>query len=541
MSKGNHWGRPWSRWLRALGLAAWLMGAAGAQPVDPAQSPLEPQLEVKVDHLELEGNTALPTSAFQDILDGYQGRLLSFEDIRRIADAIVTRYRENDYLTVSAYLPEQDLTDGTVKIRVVESKIGEVTVEGAKHYDPAFVRWMFKPALDRQKAGELPKRSEVQRQLLLLNDNMDLNVRSVVRESNKEGVVDMVLQVQDERPVHFGFDYNNLGARTTGQNRLGGSFEWGDLSGRGDLLNLRYVESGLLNPNTKGLNLFTVGYSAPVNNNGTYVDFSYANSAFVAGQELQILDIRGKADVLRAGVRHKIIRSTDANLDFVGGLVYQDIENSILGTRFSRDKLRELNIGLSGDWASGAGRNYASAFLTQDLGSALGGSSPNDPLSSRGAGGGFTKLKFDLSRVQKLSDISYLILRGSHQTAFQPLPYAEQFGLGGISSVRGFTQSSYLGDTGYTLSAEIRFAPIASNRQLFEVGAFVDHGGAAVKNPLIGELPNATLTGAGVTMQFRLPQQTYIRADVAWPVSQSGGFTTKDKGPVPYLIFSKRF
>ena len=526
----------------ALVLSCFLAGSALGQSLDPAQDPLgEPPVQVKVDRLKLTGNTELPDEVFADILDGYKGRLLSFEDIRRIAEAVVTRYRENDYLTVSAYLPEQDLTDGEVTIQVVEAQISTIEVEGAKHYDPEFVRWMFQPALSRQEAGGLPRRSEVQRQLLLLNDNMDLNVRSVVRESSEEGKVDLVLQVQDERPLHFGIDYNNLGAKATGVHRLGGSFEWGDLSGRGDVLNLRYVESGLLNADTKGLDLFQVGYTAPLNNNGTYFDFSYANSAFQAGQQFAILDIRGDADVFRAGVRHKLIRSPDANLDITAGLAFQDIENSILGTQISRDRLRELTLGLSGDWVWGSGRNYGSVMLTQDLGTALGGTDSNDPLASRQAGGGFTKLRFDLSRVQKLNDFSYMILRGAHQTAFQPLPFAEQFGLGGISSVRGFNQSIYLGDTGYNMSAEIRFAPIESNRQLFEVGAFIDHGGAAVKSPQPGEIPNATLTGAGVTFQFRLPKQTFIRADLGWPIGKSGGLGPTDDGPVPYLVFSKRF
>lgn len=528
-------------WLLGAGLAATLTTGAMGQTLEPDQNPLDQPLQVKVTKLHLEGNTALSSDVFSDILEGYENRLLSFEDIRRVAEAVVTRYRENDYLTVSAYLPEQDLTDGEVTIRVVEAKIGDVTVEGAKYYDPDFVRWMFEPALEGQDEGKLPRRSEVQRQLLLLNDNMDLNVRSVIRESDTEGVVDMILQIQDDRPLHFGFDYNNLGAESTGRHRLGGSFEWGNLSNRGDILNLRYVESDLLNANTPGLDLFTLGYTAPLNNCGTYFDFSYANSAFQAGQELQILDIRGEADVFRAAVRHKLIRSTKSNLDLVGGFIYQDIENSILGQRFSRDRLREITLGLSGDWAWGEGRNYGSIFLTQDLGEALGGTASNDPLASRGAGGGFTKVKLDLSRVQRVNEFTYLVFRGSHQTAFQPLPYAEQFGLGGISSVRGFTQSSYLGDTGYSLSGEIRFAPLENDRQLLEVGAFIDHGGAAVKSPVVGELPNATLTGAGITMQLRLPEQTYIRADLAWPISKSSGFNTKDDKPVPYLIFSKRF
>lgn len=512
-----------------------------AQVLSPEDDPAADPIQVRVNRLRLEGNTALPDEAFKEILEAYEGRLLSFEDIRRVADAIVTKYRENDYLTVSAYLPEQDLNDGEVTIQVVEAKVAEIAVEGNEYYSDDYIRWMFEPALERQKDGTLPKRSDIQRQLLLLNDTSDLFVRSVVREGSEEGTVGLILQSQDERPVHFGFDYNNLGARATGRHRLGASFEWGNFSNAGDSLNLRYVESDLLNANTDGLDLFSVTYSRPLTNDGLYLDLSYANSAFGVGEELQILDIRGEADVFRANLRKNLIRSTDANLDFSAGFVYQDIQNTILGQQFSRDKLREVVLGLSGDWAGAGGRNYASGRLTQDLGEALGGTSSNDPLASRGAGGGFTKLNFDLSRVQKINDFSYLVLRGGHQVAFGSLPFAEQFGLGGLSTVRGYGQSSYLGDNGYNVSAEVRFAPIEDNRQLFEIGAFIDHGGATVKNPLPGEIPNASLTGAGLSFQFRLPEQTYIRADLGWPLGNKTILPNTEDGPVPYVLFSKRF
>lgn len=517
-----------------------LNGWAQTPPAGGAESP-EP-IQVKVNKLNLSGNTVLPDSAFDDLLQPYEGRLLTFEDIRKAAEAVVARYRENDYLTVSAFLPQQDLTDGDVTIQVVEAKIGRVTVEGNKFYDEDYIRWMFSPALDPQKNGEgLPRRSEVERQLLLLNDSMDLNVRSVLKEGSKEGEVDVVLQVEDERPLHLTLDYNNLGASSTGRNRLGGLFEWGNLTNRGDVLALRYVESDLLNADTKGIDLFSARYSTPVNNRGTHFDVSYANSAFQVGQELQILDIRGEADVLRAGIRHQLIRSSSSNLDIDGAFVYQDISNTILGQTFSEDHLRELQIGISGDWVSGQGRNYGAARLTQDLGELLGGAAAGDPNTSRQAGGGFTKLNFDLSRVQRLNDSTYAILRASYQTAFSSLPYAEQFSLGGISSVRGFLQSSYLGDTGYTVNAEVRVAPLKNHRELLEVGAFIDHGAAAVKSPLPGEIPNLALTGAGVTAQLRLPAETFIRADLAWPLGNKDLLPNTEDGPVPYLIFSKRF
>ena len=120
-----HFFRKKTGW-KMLCLSLMMAGSVWAQSLTPENSPLAEPVQVKVKELRLEGNSSLATSEFSDILDGYQGKLLSFEDIRRVAEAIVTRYREHDYLTVSAYLPEQDLTDGVVTIQVIEAKIGDI-------------------------------------------------------------------------------------------------------------------------------------------------------------------------------------------------------------------------------------------------------------------------------------------------------------------------------------------------------------------------------------------------------------------------------
>ena len=62
-----------------------------------------------------------------------------------------------------------------------------------------------------------------------------------------------------------------------------------------------------------------------------------------------------------------------------------------------------------------------------------------------------------------------------------------------------------------------------------------------MKSPLPGEIPNLALTGAGVTFQFRLPEETFLRADLAWPLGNKTILPNTEDGPVPYLILSKRF
>lgn len=520
--------------LAAVPLAALLFTGAAAQP-QPAET-------VTVDNFRLEGMKSLRPELAQKVLDSYRGRPLTFSELERAAQAVSELYREHDFFTVSSYLPKQELQDGSVTIKVVESTINEVKIEGNEHYDTGYINWMLDPIrIEAERADGLPLRSIVQRQLLLLNDNTDLTARSYVRKAEGSDKVDLVIEIEDEHPVHFSFDYNNLGARSSGRNRLGATFEWGNFTNRADTLTLRYVESDLLNADTKGVDLFSLAYRSPLNNVGTNFNFSYANSAFQAGQELQILDIRGDADVFSLIVDHAVLRGPDANLTVNGGFIFQDIENTILGTRLSEDRLREFTFGIQGDWTSGHGRNYGAMQVTQDLGSALGGKSANDPTSSRQAGGGFTKMTFDLGRVQRFNEELYAIVRGHHQAAFAPLPFAEQYGLGGISTVRGYVQSAFLGDAGYNVNAELRWAPLEKHREMLEIGFFLDHGAASVKRPFPGELNHVSVTGAGMGVHLKLPQDYNIRAEVGLPIGRNEITDRDGSGVVPYLIFNKRF
>lgn len=524
-----------SKTWRGLALAAclWL------QSLLPTYAQPTPVQTVTVDQFQIQGMKTLDSKLADQVLHQYLGRPLTFTELERAAQAVSELYRSHDYFTVSAYLPKQELKDGNVTIKVVESQVQDLKIQGNTRYSTDYIKWMLEPVLGQE--GQLPKRSVLQRQLLLLSDNMDLETRSIVQKADSSDGVDLVIDVEDDLPTHFTIDYNNLGARSSGRNRLGATFEWGNLTNRADVLTLRYVESDLLNADTDGLDLFSINYRAPINNCGTHFNFSYANSAFQAGQELQILDIRGDADVISLMLDHPIVRGTDSNLWVEGGFVFQDIENTILGTQLSRDRLREVVLGLRGDWSWYRGRNFGGIKLTHDLGEALGGLPTNDPFSSRQAGGGFTKLNLDLGRVQRFNEELYAIFRGHHQKAFDPLPFAEQYGLGGINTVRGYVQSAYLADSGYNLNAELRWAPWKKYRDNFELGFFYDHGGAYLMRPFPGEVDNLHLNGAGLGVHLKLPHDTNIRAEVGVPLSDNEITRRDGKNAVPYLIFSKRF
>ncbi|MEW6278776.1 MAG: ShlB/FhaC/HecB family hemolysin secretion/activation protein [Candidatus Eremiobacterota bacterium] len=497
-----------------------------------AQSP-EPQVTVKVTELRLEGATVLAPADVEGLLAPHRGKEMTYSELRGVADAITELYRSKGYFTCRASLPAQDIKDGVVVLRAVESKLGQVKVEGNEEYSSEFIRWYMEPALER----ELPLEPELQRQLLLLNELSGLKASTILEAGQTPGTVDMVVNVKDETPIFFSLDYNNLGSRFTGFDRPGLSLDIGNRFGIGERFLLRGVRS-IADP---GVTLGTFSFQTPINNEGTRVGAFYSNASYQVGRELQLLDIRGDANVFGLTVSHALERSTDASMDVSGGFLYQDINNSLLGFPLSRDRLRALYAGISGDWAHNEGRTFAAFRTTQDLGQALGGMAPDDPLSSRAAGGGYNVFNLDAIRVQRLGGPAFFIFTAQGQAATRPLPNAAQFALGGLESVRGYRQAAFLGDDGYDLSAEFRVNVLDEQDDTVQVAAFVDHGHASLQRPFPGELSKISLTGAGAGLRFNLPEQTYLRFDLGFPIGSNAVTRATGRDPVPYVIFGKTF
>ena len=510
----------------------WSQPAPGTVEEAPStQGP--PSATIKVSDFVVTGNTLLSADEIQAVLAPYKGQELTFQGLRDLADKVTEAYNKKGYLTVRAFLPEQTVKDGLVKLLVTEAKRGAVSYQGNEAYSEEYIKWMMEPALE----GDYLNKDDVERQILLLNESMGLKASTILEAGEAPGTVDLTVNAEETRLQRFTLDYNNYGSRFTGYDRPGALIELGNLTGNGDKLSFRAMRSLA----SQGVTLLTANYSIPVSNEGTRLSFLYSNSAFAVGRELQVLDLRGDAQVYGGFVSHPFVRSAKANVDFNGGLLFQDINNSVLGTPIGRDRLRELILGVSGDWSEDSARNFYNFRLTQDTGTLLGGLAPNDPFSTRQAGGGFTKFNMDLGRIQRVDDQAFFIVRGSHQFALAPLPTAEQFALGGPDSVRGYRQAAYLGDGGYNLSAEFRYSPLEDNLDLFQVACFLDHGGAYLKRPQPGEIPNQSVTGAGVGVRFKPTDNMTIRADLGYPIGDNAITRAQGKSLIPYIFFSNTF
>ena len=471
-------------------------------------------IRIQVKKIVIEGLVGLSATERDRLVSPYEGTGVTLGQLRKLTLRLGNAMRAHGYFLARASLPPQEIQNGLVRIVVSPGRYGSVEVKGNQHYSDRFVRRFFAPAVDQ---GYVRAR-QLERSLLTLNDFTDLRVRATFHPGARTGETDLVLQVADAAPFHVSLDYDNYGNKLVGRNRAGVSVTGGNVIWEGDELFLRVVEPFPSQSDP----IYQASFSAPAGARGVRVGAQYTRAKTRVGGAFAPLDLRGDAEIVSLVVHKPVERMLRRYNTFHFGLHSKTITNFVFGTTISsRDELRELTLGYDGYQVYDNGQFGHTSVITQGLGTAFGGSPNGAALASRAsAGNAFTKLNSDIYRSWRVSRDGSLLGRLGIQVAARPLVTAEQYGVGGPDSVRGFIQSEFLGDDGYFASLEYRhsiFADWIKDLHLQACG-FVDQGGASLRQAA-GQQTTNDLTGAGVGMRAAFRNNTTVRVDLGFPVS----------------------
>jgi len=148
--------------------------------------------------------------------------------------------------------------------------------------------------------------------------------------------------------------------------------------------------------------------------------------------------------------------------------------------------------------------------------------------SSSEADGHFAAFRLRLSREHQLFRQWKLNVIGEGQMATQPLVSLEQFGIGGLGSVRGYQEGEIYGDHGWYTQVELTAPPIKPSQTLegklvdlsLTLSAFTDYGQIYLIDPQ-GRDARSDLWGAGFAGSLWFGPQLSGRVAVAWPLLNS--------------------
>ncbi len=474
---------------------------------------------VLIQEVKIEGNKAVQEKEIQEWIKDEVGKELSIEEIYALCKTIDAHYAQKGYFLARCYPPPQDIYDDTLVIQVMEGRIGTIRVEGNKHYKSEFIKGYFDRFCQRPLCYD-----QFLEALLLLNENTDLSAGVLFEKGKEVGTADLIVRVDDKRPIHFYLNENNYGRDLTTNSQLGGRLDWGNCILQGDTFSLAEVVGFPL----KALYFTDVIYSVPLNKRGTSMDFAFLFSKFHV-EELTSLRLRGQSLIATVKADQALKRTKTLGIDVFGWFDYKQIQNFVLGQRTSYDQLRVVTGGgLFDHYNSSQGRDYLNVRFAFGIPDFLGGLSAVDSQSSRiGGGGRFVQLNADYDRLQKIYKEWFLYFHASGQWSPNKLTLPQQIYIGGSNTVRGYPLAVALGDSGYYVNLETRFPlPLFMDkrflwtkkkwREVLQLVAFLVSGGI-----FFNEGSNTFISGAGCGLRFIGPWSLSVSFDMGFPLNRS--------------------
>lgn len=475
---------------------------------------------VKISNIKVEGAVVLPPTVIDPITDQFKGRELSFREMQKAADLITDEYRKKGYATSRAYLPPQNVKEGTLIIRVVEGKLGNMQIKGNRYFKTS----LLEKKLDFTRSGYFDY-SGLQRAMVYINEHPDRKASATLVPGTAPGSTDVIIDIKDRMPMHIGFEYDNYGSRYINKNRYSLIFEHNNLLGFDDKLFLKVQEA-----EADRMHLQQGRYSFfPLES--TEIGAYFINSKVKLGREFKDLDSEGKAQVYGLFLNHQLFHDRVMDLRFTSGFDYKRLRNYQLGSQISRDNVRVLKAGgdldLTDDW----GRNIFNAEVDQGLPGFMGGMKAKDELATRaGSGGKFTKGLFNIYRLQALPLGMSFLWKNNAQYTNYALVASEQFQLGGPGSVRGYTPAEFAGDSGWYTSPEVSipvyFIPKGAKVPYSDVKwydanrivVFYDYAIGYVNNPQAGEKKEPCIKGWGFGWRLNIKDNLTFRVEIGYPI-----------------------
>jgi len=191
----------------------------------PAAANAPPRLLPLIDAREyfIEGNTALSVDKF-NLLTNYLGEL-DITRLREGLDKLQALYRNLGFSNVIVTLPQQRLTNGIVRVKIVEGKLGHVVVTDNRHFSTDNVL----RALPSLETNLLLNTRWSQSELDRANLNQDRQIYPVISPGPEPGTSDLTLKVKDRLPLHGRIEVNDKSSPVTPLLRLDTSVQYNNL------------------------------------------------------------------------------------------------------------------------------------------------------------------------------------------------------------------------------------------------------------------------------------------------------------------------
>jgi hemolysin activation/secretion protein len=416
--------------LVALSMAA--SAAALAQAPGATMPLVAPSPVFAIKGFKVAGENPLGEAETARVLMPFVRSDANMETLQKATAALETALRERGFGLHRVALPPQDVGD-TVTLNIVKFNVARIHIEGRSIYDEANVR----RALPELREGESPNFKRLAIQTAIANENPNKQVEVGLRESDEPDKIDATITVKELRPWTLALGLSNAGSTSTGRDRATVS------GGHTNLFNLDHQFIGAYTTSverTEDVKQLGMLYKVPLYSSGGVIGASYTRSdvvgnfgtfnstgaghTFGLSYTLYLPPQRGRRSYVSLGLDDKVFDAAVINDIVIPGGMDRRSRPVTLGytARVDSDTASwGYNIDLAAN--TGSGRN-------NDLVSYQNEDSRISTVHWKAVRGG-------LSYSAPFAQNWIWSVRGQYQYSPDVLISGEQFGLGGLGSVRG--------------------------------------------------------------------------------------------------------
>ncbi len=482
-------------------------------------------IRFRITEFVVEGDNPLSGRATRALLAEFVGEHSGLDKLQAATERLEDALAKRGYTFHTVSLPPQSLQAGVVRLEITAPTLGHVDISGNRFFSDrniltslpelrpaiALIEDRATPALDSAideiDAGRTPalqsaivriNTRRLSRALQVANMHPTKKTRLRFIPGDDPSQINANIVVEDQRPLQRFVWLNNTGSESTGETRLGFGLQHGNLFDRDHVATFTYTTSP---DKADDVRQYGLQYQIPLYRIGGLINGFYAKSDVDTGRVADFFDVSGAGTV--AGVRY-------TQLFAKRGRYGQRLAASITDKLFENDvdfegmplgtdvRSRPLALRYLGQWKTP--RLNTGYYL--DIATNLSGGSNNDDLSytaSRsGSDSDWSALRFGASATYLIKDWVLMGKLDGQHTA-EPLIPGEQFGLGGVNSVRGFEEREISGDRGLQAKLEA-WAPPFRKTNVRVIG-FLDTGAVRLEDPLPGENSRENIASIGLGLR----------------------------------------
>ncbi|WP_242040886.1 ShlB/FhaC/HecB family hemolysin secretion/activation protein [Coleofasciculus sp. FACHB-1120] len=493
-------------------------------PEELLQSPTQPAPDeetpgetvpgnITVEKFEFIGNTAFSSEKLAEITKPFTNRPISFAELLQARTAVTEFYVNQGYITSGALIPaNQTIQGGVVTIQVVEGGLEDIKISGTRRLNSNYVRSRLAVATSKP----LNRERLLEALQLLQLDPLIANLSAELSAGTRPGFSLLEVRITEAKTFSTQIGIDNGRSPSVGSFRRRLQVNQANLFGLGDGLSLAYS-------NTDGSDSFDTSYTLPINPYNGTLSVSYGTtSSDVIEPPFDRLDIYAASRYYELTLSQPIVQTPTQ--EFTVGLTAsrRESETSLLEIPFplsagadDEGRTRISALRFFQEWTQ-TGTRQVIALRSQFN---IGLDAFDATINESGPDSRFYSWQGQAQWVRLFAPETLLLVRGNVQLADRTLVPLEQFGLGGLESVRGYRQDALLTDNGVLLSAELQY-PVLRVPQVqgvLQIIPFVDFGTAWNSSGTEDPGPNKLLS-VGLGLQWRQSPRFSARLDWGIPL-----------------------